>query len=234
MLYHVHLALAGFELTTLVVIRTDCIGVLNKWELFSTTIRSRPRRPHAVLNKWELFSTSQELYNILMCFRQIVLYLYLLTIIYLITCGSLVGSVLLLFLVFNVVVLGIFTLWLCCAVRYDFCIKTMFVSSLPPVVCRRVIYVICVCSSVSPVVCRRVIYVIYVCLSLSPVVCRRVVYVICVCLSVSPVVCRRVIYVICVCSSVYPVGILFTNDHEIVDKRWRHTKILFIWPWDRR
>ena len=58
MLYRVHLALAGFELTTLVVIRTDCIGVLNKWELFSTTIRSRPRRPHAVLNKWELFSTS--------------------------------------------------------------------------------------------------------------------------------------------------------------------------------
>jgi hypothetical protein len=30
MLYRVHLALAGFELTTLVVIRTDCIGVLNK------------------------------------------------------------------------------------------------------------------------------------------------------------------------------------------------------------
>ena len=156
MLYHVHLALAGFELTTLVVIRTDCIGVLNKWELFSTTIRSRPRRPHAVLNKWELFSTSQELYNILMCFRQIVLYLYLLTIIYLITCGSLVGSVLLLFLVFNVVVLGIFTLWLCCAVRYDFCIKTMFVSSLPPVVCRRaVVLFTLLVSSLPPVVCRR-------------------------------------------------------------------------------
>jgi hypothetical protein len=156
MLYHVQLALAGFELTTLVVIRTDCIGVLNKWELFSTTIRSRPRRPHAVLNKWELFSTSQELYNILMCFRQIVLYLYLLTIIYLITCGSLVGSVLLLFLVFNVVVLGIFTLWLCCAVRYDFCIKTMFVSSLPPVVCRRaVVLFTLLVSSLPPVVCRR-------------------------------------------------------------------------------
>ena len=45
--------------------------------------------------------------------------------------------------------------------------------SLPPVVCMRVIYVICVYLSLSPVVCRRVIYVIYVCSSLSPVVCRR-------------------------------------------------------------
>jgi len=36
----------------------------------------------------------------------------------------------------------------CCDVRYDFYIKTMFGSSLPPVVCRGVclIYVICVCK----------------------------------------------------------------------------------------
>jgi hypothetical protein len=33
-------------------------------------------------------------------------------------------------------------------VRYDFHIKTMFGSSLPPVVCRRVIYVNCVCLRV--------------------------------------------------------------------------------------
>jgi hypothetical protein len=34
--------------------------------------------------------------------------------------------------------LYVFTFWVpCCDVRYDFCIKTMFGSSLPPVVCRR-------------------------------------------------------------------------------------------------
>ena len=40
MLYRVHLAWAEFELTTLVVIGTDCIGSYK-----STTILSRPRRP---------------------------------------------------------------------------------------------------------------------------------------------------------------------------------------------
>ena len=39
MLYSVHLGRVGFELTTLVVIDTDCIGIVNP-----TTIRSRPRR----------------------------------------------------------------------------------------------------------------------------------------------------------------------------------------------
>ena len=51
-----------------------------------------------------------------------------------------VGSVLLIFLVFfwGFVLLCVFTFWVpCCDVRYNFCIKTMFGSFLPPVVCRR-------------------------------------------------------------------------------------------------
>ena len=49
-----------------------------------------------------------------------------------------VGPVLLIFLVFCVVLLCVLTFWfLCCDVRYDFCTKTMFGSSLHPVVCRR-------------------------------------------------------------------------------------------------
>jgi hypothetical protein len=39
MLYRVHLACAGLELITLVVIGTDCMGI------FKSTIRSWPRRP---------------------------------------------------------------------------------------------------------------------------------------------------------------------------------------------
>jgi hypothetical protein len=51
---------------------------------------------------------------------------------------SLVGSVLLIFLVFCVVLLCVFTFWVpCCDVCYNFRIKRMFGSSLPPVVCRR-------------------------------------------------------------------------------------------------
>jgi hypothetical protein len=45
---------------------------------------------------------------------------------------------LLIFLVFCVALLCVFTLRVpCCDVRYDFRIQTMFGSSLPPVVCRR-------------------------------------------------------------------------------------------------
>ena len=53
--------------------------------------------------------------------------------------GFLVGSVILIFLVFCVVLSYVFTFWLpCCHVRYDFRIKTMFGwYLLPPVVCRR-------------------------------------------------------------------------------------------------
>jgi hypothetical protein len=47
MLYRVHLAWAGFELTTLVVVGIDYIGS-NKVVIDPTTIRSRPRRPHIV------------------------------------------------------------------------------------------------------------------------------------------------------------------------------------------
>jgi hypothetical protein len=46
---------------------------------------------------------------------------------------------LLLLLVFWVVILCVFTFWVqCFDVRCNFCIKTMFASSLPPVVCRRI------------------------------------------------------------------------------------------------
>jgi len=61
------------------------------------------------------------------------------------------GSLLLIFLVFCVVLICVFTFWVpCCDVCYDFRIKTMFGSSLPPVVCwggwvSCLIYVICVC-----------------------------------------------------------------------------------------
>ena len=47
MLNRVHLVWAGFELTTLVVIGSDCI--------YSTTIRSRPRRPRMVFDCGRFF-----------------------------------------------------------------------------------------------------------------------------------------------------------------------------------
>ena len=51
----------------------------------------------------------------------------------------LVESVMSVFLVFCFVLLYVFSFWVpCCYVRYDFCIETVFGSSLPPVVCRRV------------------------------------------------------------------------------------------------
>ena len=50
--------------------------------------------------------------------------------------SCLVGSVLLICLVFCIVLLSVFTCWVqCCDVRCDFGIKTIFDSSLPPVVC---------------------------------------------------------------------------------------------------
>ena len=49
-----------------------------------------------------------------------------------------VGSVLLIFYFFCVILLCVFTFWVsCCDVRYDFRMNTMFDSSLPSVVCRR-------------------------------------------------------------------------------------------------
>ena len=63
----------------------------------------------------------------------------------------------LIFLVFCVVLLCVFTFWVpCCDVRYDFHIKTMFGSSLPPVVCRGAHVLLTMFgSSLPPVVCRR-------------------------------------------------------------------------------
>jgi hypothetical protein len=48
------------------------------------------------------------------------------------------------YIVFCAVLLCVFTFWVaCCDVRYDFRIKTMFSSSLPPVVCRRTYVYLC-------------------------------------------------------------------------------------------
>ena len=82
------------------------------------------------------------------------------------TPGFLVGSVLLIFLVFCVVLLYVFTFWVpCCDVRYDFRIKAMFGSSLPSGVCRRAhvlftLYVfVCVrCCSTHIVFCFCLVY----------------------------------------------------------------------------
>ena len=63
LLYWVHLTWAGFELTTLVVIGTDCIGRL---VINATTIISRPRQALCTVMKWtrtwsQSLSTSQKL-----------------------------------------------------------------------------------------------------------------------------------------------------------------------------
>jgi hypothetical protein len=51
----------------------------------------------------------------------------------------LVGSVLLILLLFCVVLLCVLTFWVTyCDIRSDVCINTMFCSSLPPVICRMV------------------------------------------------------------------------------------------------
>ena len=47
MLYRVHLARVGFELTTLVVIGTDCTG---SWNVNPTT--TRPRQPPKWNENW--------------------------------------------------------------------------------------------------------------------------------------------------------------------------------------
>ena len=57
---------------------------------------------------------------------------------------------------FCVVLLCVFAFWVsCCDVRYDFRIKTMFGSSLPPVVCRRehVLFVFDGYSAVQHIMC---------------------------------------------------------------------------------
>ena len=66
------------------------------------------------------------------------------------TSGLLVKPVLLIFLVLYVVLLRVFTFWVPqCDVRCYFRMEMMFGSSLPPVVCRCLIYVgICLCLSI--------------------------------------------------------------------------------------
>ena len=77
-----------------------------------------------------------------------------------------VGSVLLTFLALCAVLLCVFTFIVpCCAVRYDFHIKTMFGSSFPPVVSRRarvyLRYMCLLCIVVSNTYC----VVFFLCLS---------------------------------------------------------------------
>ena len=59
------------------------------------------------------------------------------------------------YIVFCAVLLCVFTFWVaCCDVRYDFRIKTMFSSSLPPVVCRRTYVYLCyLCIVMSSTYC---------------------------------------------------------------------------------
>ena len=65
--------------------------------------------------------------------------------------------------------LCVFTFWVpCCDVRYDFRIKTMFGSSLPPVVCRRAhvlftfFYTLFVYSGVQHILCCGVVLFFFV------------------------------------------------------------------------
>ena len=71
--------------------------------------------------------------------------------------GFLVLSMLLIFLVFCVVLFCVFTFWvLCCDVHNDICIKTMFSSSVPLVVCWRLMSYLpsfCLCIVVSNTYC---------------------------------------------------------------------------------
>ena len=120
-----------------------------------------------------------------------------------------VGLVLLIFSVFCVVLLCVFTLLVpCCYVRYDFRIKTMFGSSFPSVVCRTAhcfIYVM-FGSSFPSVVCRTAQCLIYVMFgsSFPSVVCRTAhcfIYVIFNCLHMC---CIFVLFVFVFCR-VYPM-----------------------------
>ena len=81
-----------------------------------------------------------------------------------------------------------------CDICYEFRIKRMFGSSLPPVVCMRArVLLTMFCSSLPPVVCRRahVLLTIFGS-SLPPVVCRRAhVLLTLFGSSLPPVVCRR-------------------------------------------
>jgi flavoprotein len=52
MLYREQLARVGFELTTPVVIGTDCIGSYKLLVINPTTIRSRPRWPFQSVNTY--------------------------------------------------------------------------------------------------------------------------------------------------------------------------------------
>ena len=68
----------------------------------------------------------------------------------------LVGSVLLIFLDFCVVLLCVFMFWVpCYDICYDFHIKKMFGSFLPPVICRRahVLFMLFVYSGVQHILC---------------------------------------------------------------------------------
>jgi hypothetical protein len=133
------------------------------------------------------------------------------------TPGILMGSVLLIFLVFCLVLLCVRVLSSCSDVRYDFRIRTIFGSSLPPVVC--LIYVILLCVFTFRVLCCDVRFVFTSsCLSYLryPIMCL---YVPCSVLWCS--VCLCLIYVICVClrivvSTTYCVAFLLCISSSCV------------------
>jgi len=84
------------------------------------------------------------------------------------TTGFLVGSVLLIFLVLCVVLLCIFRFWVrCSGVRYDFHIKTMFGSSLPPVLCSCACLIHVICFYLRIVVSNTYCVVFLLCFSSS-------------------------------------------------------------------
>jgi hypothetical protein len=84
-----------------------------------------------------------------------------------------VRSMLLIFLVFCVVILRVFTFWVsCCDVRYGLRIEMRFGSSFLPVVCRRAhvlftLFVFVCCSSVQKILCCVFLSIVYPMLPVS-------------------------------------------------------------------
>jgi hypothetical protein len=89
-----------------------------------------------------------------------------------VSTGFFVGSVLLIYFVFCVVLLCVFTFWVpCCDVRYDFCTKTMFGSSLPPVVCKMAYVFFTLCLFVYSGV-QHILFCVFVFFVLSTLCCQ--------------------------------------------------------------
>ena len=87
---------------------------------------------------------------------------------------------------FSYFVLSCYALWVpCCDVRYDICMKTMFGSCLPPIVCRRV-HVLYTSFFCLRTVVSNIYFVVFLfCLSSSCVLCTQC----CQFLWIAPSVC---------------------------------------------